>query len=56
MTEEPFIIRLNIAHYRAMLKLDMDGEKRRVIERLLAEAKGNLVSAMDSREPHRRRA
>ena len=47
MTEEdPFIIRMNIAHYNAMLKLDMNDEKRSVIEGLLAEAKKDLVLAI----------
>ncbi len=44
MTEkDPYIIQTNIAHFRAMLKLDMDHEKRRTIERLLAEAQGDLA-------------
>ena len=46
MTEVPTIIRMNIAHYNAMLKLDMNDEKRSVIEGLLAEAKKDLVLAM----------
>lgn len=35
--EDPFIIKMNIAHYKAMLKLDIDTKKRSVVERLLAE-------------------
>jgi hypothetical protein len=45
--EDPFIIQLNIAHYCAMLKLDMDAKKRSVIRRLLAEAEANLALAND---------
>ena len=46
MTEAPVIIRMNIAHFKAMLKLDMNDEKRSLIEQLLAEAKKDLVVAM----------
>jgi hypothetical protein len=44
MTEEdPTIIQMNIAHYRAMLKLDLDDAKRSIVERLLAEASYSLT-------------
>jgi hypothetical protein len=49
MTEDPFTIQLNIDHYRAHLKLDMDEEKRSIIERLLAEARTDLAEAMEPR-------
>ena len=42
--DERFIIKLNIAHYQAMLKLDIDDEKRSTIERLLAEADDVLAT------------
>ena len=45
MRERPGIIQMNIAHYEALLKLDIDGEKRSVVERLLAEARENLAFA-----------
>jgi hypothetical protein len=45
MTEEPIIIRMNITHYREMLKLELDDAKRSVVERLLAEAREHLVVA-----------
>ncbi len=45
MREEPVIIRMNIAHYGALLKLELSAEKRSVVERLLAEAHANLVAA-----------
>ena len=48
MTEEPVIIQMNIARYGAMLKRDIDGEKRSVVKRLLTEAKRNLVLATAS--------
>ena len=43
MAEDPFIIRMNIAHYGALLKLDLGDEKRSVVKRLLAEAKRDLA-------------
>jgi hypothetical protein len=43
--DERYIIKLNIAHYQAMLKLGIDDEKRSVIERLLAEAEEVLTTA-----------
>lgn len=45
MHENPTIIRMNIAHYRALLKRDIDDEKRSTVERLLAEAEANLELA-----------
>ena len=51
MTENPQIIQMNIAHYRALLKLDMDDIKRRTIVRLLDEANGNLILARESYVP-----
>ena len=51
MTDENInIIELNIARYRAMLKLDMDDGKRSIVERLLAEAKRDLALATASKE------
>jgi hypothetical protein len=43
MTEESEIIQMNIAHYQTILKLDMDDEKRSVVERLLVEAERDLL-------------
>jgi len=51
MLEDLFVIRMNIAHYRAMLALAMEGEKRSVVERLLAEAERSLVLATDGAKP-----
>jgi hypothetical protein len=45
MTEDPIIVKMNIAHYLAMLKLDMADDNRLVIERLLAEAREDLERA-----------
>jgi hypothetical protein len=42
--DDRFIIKLNIAHYQAMLKLDIDGEKRSTVERLLTEAEDVLAT------------
>lgn len=41
--DERFIIKLNIAQYQAMLKLDIDDEKRSTVARLLAEAEQALA-------------
>jgi hypothetical protein len=40
-----FVIQMNIARYRSMLQGAMDGEKRSMIERLLAEAQRDLTAA-----------
>jgi len=47
MRESPLIIRMNIAHYQAMLQLNMNAEKRTMIERLLTEAESALVQPPD---------
>jgi hypothetical protein len=39
-----FVIEMNIARYRAMLQLDMDAQKRSLVERLLAEAEARLTT------------
>jgi hypothetical protein len=41
--DDPFIIRMNIARYEAMLGLSMDDERRSVVEVLLVEARRDLV-------------
>jgi hypothetical protein len=45
MVDESKIIRMNIAHYEAMLKLDMNNDKRSVVQRLLVQAKESLAAA-----------
>ena len=45
MTEDPRIIKMNIAHYGELLKLNIDDWKRSVVEGLLTQAKRNLVLA-----------
>jgi hypothetical protein len=45
--DERYIIKLNIAHYQAMLKLGLDDEKRSAIERLLAEAEEVLKADLE---------
>ena len=42
--DERFIIKLKIAHYQAMLKLDIGDEKRSTVERLLAEVDDVLTT------------
>jgi hypothetical protein len=50
MTEEPAIIEMNIAHYEALLKLDLDDGKRSTVNRLLAEARERLALADGSKK------
>ena len=50
MREDPYIIRLNIAHYEAMLKLDMDDRKRATIQKLLAQARFALAPAPEEED------
>ena len=45
--EDPIFIRMNISHYCAMLKLDLDEEDRAILTRLLAEAEQNPEAAPD---------
>jgi hypothetical protein len=47
MNEDPTIINMNVAHYRVLLKLDMNDAKRSTIKRLLAEALEALVPKTD---------
>lgn len=49
--DERYIIKLNIAHYQAMLKLDIDDGKRSTVKRLLAEAKAVLATDTKKRVP-----
>ena len=56
MTEEPVIIEMSIAHYGALLRLDLDDDERSIVKRLLAEAKESLVLATEQRKQHERRA
>jgi rubrerythrin len=55
MTEEPVIIQMNISHYSAMLKLNLDDETRSVVNRLIAEAREHLALAILEREQQRPR-
>ncbi len=41
--DDLYIIKLNIAHWEAMLRLDIDDEKRFIVEQLLGEAKDVLT-------------
>jgi len=54
MEELPAIIRLNLRHYEAMLKRDIDDEKRRQVESLMRDAKRQLARLSDP--PGRKRA
>jgi hypothetical protein len=52
MTNVPFsvfVMEMNIAHFEAMLKLDMDEEKRSVVEQLLAKSKQDLARRRDQK-------
>jgi len=40
-----FVARLNIDHYREILAVETDGEKRKLIKELLADAEAELAAA-----------
>ena len=40
-----FVARLNIDHYREILAVETDGEKRKLIKKLLADAESKLAAA-----------
>ena len=40
-----FVARLNIDHYREMLAVETDAQKRKLIEKLLADAEAELTAA-----------
>jgi hypothetical protein len=42
-----FVARQNIDHYRQMLAVETDQEKRRLIEQLLAEEEAELAAAKE---------
>jgi hypothetical protein len=46
MEEDPVIIRMNIAHYEAMLRLSLGDEKRSQLKRLLTGARESLLRAV----------
>lgn len=46
MMDDPEIIRLNIRHYEALLKLHSTADTRQQVVRLLAEARAQLNLAM----------
>jgi hypothetical protein len=48
-----FVQEMDIAQFQAMLKLDIDDEKRTVVERLLKEAKLELVQTKERQSKHR---
>ena len=45
--DERYIIKRNIAHHDALLHLDIDDEKRSMVEQLLAEAKEVLAADLE---------
>ena len=47
ISEAPDIIEMNISHYRALLKLEMDDERRAAIKSLLARAMEDLTLSKD---------
>jgi hypothetical protein len=44
MDADPFVIRMNINHFRALLKTETDERKRQVVGRLLAEVEAVNMS------------
>jgi hypothetical protein len=47
MNEDPAIIKMNVAHYRELLKLNLDNERRSTVNQLLADALEKLVPKAD---------
>jgi hypothetical protein len=45
MEEAPAIIRLNLEHHEALLKLDLDEDKRRRVESFIRGAKAKLAAS-----------
>ena len=43
--EDPAIIKLNLQHFRALLRPDIDDEKRRRVENLIVEAEAELLAS-----------
>jgi negative regulator of sigma E activity len=56
MTEAPYIIEMNIARYRALLKLEPHPERHSLIERLLDEAEENFRLAINLKKQEWRKA
>ena len=48
---DPRIIKMNIAHFEAMLMLKLESTKRSVIERLLLEAQRDLALTVTAGRP-----
>ena len=46
-----WVIRQNIRRYRELLKVEPDGEKRRTLEKLLAEQEARLPADKRGRDP-----
>jgi hypothetical protein len=46
-TMRKFVAGLNIDHYREILAVETDGEKRKLIEKLLADAEAELAAAKE---------
>jgi hypothetical protein len=46
-TMRKFVAGLNIDHYREILAVETDEEKRKLVEKLLAEAEAELAAAKD---------
>jgi len=51
MEDAPYVIRLNIRHYEAMLRLPCTDERRQRLVTLLAEARTRLAAA-ETAAPH----
>ena len=42
-----FVARANVVHYREILAVETDGEKRKLVEKLLAEAEAELAATKE---------
>ncbi len=55
MDSDPFVVRMNIAHFRALLQTEMDEAKRRIIAQLLAEVEAANMLFQEHAPPAQRR-
>jgi hypothetical protein len=50
MEDDPDILKMNIAHYREMLKRNLDNETRSTVQQLLAQALERLAMQTDAKK------
>jgi hypothetical protein len=50
MEDDPEILKMNVAHYREMLKRNLDNETRSTVQQLLAQALERLAMQTDAKK------